>query len=102
MDTKVFEEIGLTKGEIKVYISLLEEGASSAGKIIQKANIPNSAFHYNVNRLINKGIVSYTKKNNFKIYIANNPDNIIEYINDKTKKIKELIPLLKEEQKESS
>ena len=39
MDTKVLEDIGLTKREIKVYITALEIGPSSAGQILKKANI---------------------------------------------------------------
>jgi sugar-specific transcriptional regulator TrmB len=101
MDLSIFQEIGLTKGEIKVYISLLEEGTCCAGDIIKKTNIPNSAFHYNINRLINKGLVSYTKKNKFKLYNAADPINIIEYLKDKENKVKELIPKLKEKQKEN-
>jgi len=58
MNTKILEDIGLTPGEIKVYLTLLEEGASSAGKILEQAQIQNSVFHFNINRLMEKGLVS--------------------------------------------
>ena len=33
MDTKLLENLGFTKNEIKVYLALLELGTTSAGKI---------------------------------------------------------------------
>jgi len=48
MDTKILEDIGLTHGEIKVYITLLELGSSTAGAILKKAKIQNSVFHFNI------------------------------------------------------
>ncbi|MFA6888344.1 MAG: helix-turn-helix domain-containing protein [Candidatus Woesearchaeota archaeon] len=98
MNTKVLEDIGLTQGEIKVYISLLELGSSSAGNILEKAKIQNSVFHFCVNRLIEKGLVSYVKKNRFRFYTATNPENFLIYMKDKEKQIEELLPKLKEKQ----
>ena len=68
MDTKALEDIGLTQGEIKVYLALLEIGPSTAGSILEKAGIQNSVFHFCVNSLIEKGLVSYVKKNKFRVY----------------------------------
>jgi HTH-type transcriptional regulator, sugar sensing transcriptional regulator len=98
MDMQILEDIGLTKGEIKVYLALLEQGPSTAGKILEKAQIQNSVFHFNINRLIEKGLVSYIKKGKVKIYNAANPDNFLSYLKDKEEKIKEILPKLKERQ----
>lgn len=98
MDTKALEGIGMTHGEIRVYLSLLELGSSTAGKIIEKARIQNSVFHFCVNRLVEKGLVSYVKKNKFRVYGAANPDNFLLYMKDKEKEIKKLLPELKEKQ----
>ncbi|MBW2995999.1 hypothetical protein KY332_01730 [Candidatus Woesearchaeota archaeon] len=99
MDTKILEDIGLTQGEIKVYLALLELGPSTAGNIIDKADIQNSVFHFNINRLIEKGLVSYTKKGKFKIYQAADPNNFMVYLKDKEKQVAKLLPKLKEKQK---
>jgi len=98
MDTKALENIGLTKGEIKVYLALLEIGSSSAGDILEKANIQNSVFHLCINRLIEKGLVSYVKKNKFRVYTASSPENFLVYVKDKEKEIEKLLPELKERQ----
>lgn len=98
MDTSILEDIGLTQGEIKVYLALLESGPTTAGKILKKANIQNSVFHFCVNRLIEKGLVSYVKKNKFRIYQAADPDNFLIYLKDKEKQVENLLPELKEKQ----
>jgi sugar-specific transcriptional regulator TrmB len=98
MDTKILEEIGLTPAEIKVYLALLEGGASTAGKILEKAGIQNSVFHFCVNKLIEKGLVSYIKKGKARIYQAASPENFLVYLKDKEKKIQEILPELKARQ----
>lgn len=98
MDTKALEDIGLTQGEIKVYLALLELGSSSAGNILEKAGIQNSVFHFCVNNLVEKGLVSYVKKNKFRIYSAANPDNFLVYMKDKEKQLEKILPELKEKQ----
>lgn len=98
MDTKILEDIGLTHGEIKVYIALLETGPSTAGAVLDKAKVQNSVFHMCVNSLIEKGLVSYVKKNRFRIYSAAAPENFVTYLKDKEKEIENLLPELKAKQ----
>lgn len=98
MDTKALENIGLTKGEIKVYLALLELGPSSAGSILDKAGIQNSVFHFCVNSLIGKGLVSYVRKNKFRIYSAANPNNFLIYMKDKEKQLEKILPELNAKQ----
>lgn len=101
MDTKILEDIGLTQGEIKVYMALLEAGSSTAGEILKRANIQNSVFHFNINRLIEKGLVSYMKMNKFRVYKAADPENFMTYLKDKEAQIKEILPKLKEKQQQA-
>lgn len=98
MDTQVLEDIGLTPREIKIYLSLLESGPSSAGAIIEKARVQNSVFHFCANNLIGKGIVSYTKKGKVKVYKAADPKTLLAYLRNKEKQIQELLPALEEKQ----
>lgn len=98
MNTKILEEIGLTPGEIKTYIALLELGQCSAGEVIQKANIQNSVFHFCINNLIEKGLASYVKKGTARIYCAADPENILNYVKDKEHELENLLPELKKHQ----
>lgn len=98
MDISILENIGLTSGEIKVYLALLELGPSSAGATLKKAQIQNSVFHFCVNKLIAKGLVSYIKKGKIKIYRAADPENFLVYLRDKENDLKKILPELKEKQ----
>jgi len=99
MDLSVLEEIGLSKAEIKVYLALLGLGPVRAGPIIKKAGIQSSVFYNAAHNLLDKGLLTYIKKGKIKYYQANNPENIVEYIEEKKKRFEELLPELLLEQK---
>jgi sugar-specific transcriptional regulator TrmB len=94
MDTTILEEIGLTKGEIKVYLALLELGASTAGSILEKAKVHNSALHFSLNNLISKALVTYVKKGKVRIYQAVSPKSLVDYIDEKKKELEKVLPEL--------
>jgi sugar-specific transcriptional regulator TrmB len=98
MDTSVFEDLGLTQAEIKVYLSLLNLGSSTAGPILEKSNLQNSVVHRSLNNLIEKGIVNFILDGKKKIYQAINPEEFINFIEDKKLRFKEIIPQLKQNQ----
>ncbi len=83
MDEKLLEEIGLTKGEIKVYITLLKIGETTTGKIIDKAQISSGKIYEILEKLIKKGLVSYIVKEKTKYFSATSPRRIIDYIHEK-------------------
>jgi sugar-specific transcriptional regulator TrmB len=95
MDIEVLEELGLTKSEIKTYITLLELGSSTAGLILEKSALQNSVMHKALNSLIEKGIINYVLEGRRKIYSATEPEHFIQYIDDKKKRFEQLLPELK-------
>ncbi|MBS3094341.1 hypothetical protein J4474_01615 [Candidatus Pacearchaeota archaeon] len=98
MDISILEELGLSKGEAKLYLTLLQIGESKVGGIIGKSNMASSAVHNSVNSLINKGIVSYIKKGKIKFYQAVPPKQLIEFIEGKKKRFLEVLPELEAKQ----
>lgn len=94
IDTNILEDIGLTNAEIKVYLALLELGTSTAGPILEKTGLHNSVVHMTLNKLIEKGFVSFVKEGKKHVYQAANPKHIIEYINEKRERFEELLPQL--------
>jgi len=82
-------EIGLNKSEIKVYLSLLKLGSSSTGPIVNDSKTANSKIYEVLEKLIQKGLVSYFTKGGVKYYKAASPKMILEYLNEKTKSIEE-------------
>ena len=101
MDTKILEELGLSKGESSVYLSLLKLGQTKIGAIIEKSGVVSSAAHNSVNSLIEKGLVSYIKKGKIKYYLAASPKQILAFLENKKKNFEEILPQLEEQQKKS-
>ena len=99
MNTEILEDIGLSHTEIKVYLTLLELGSSTAGSILEKSRLPNSTVHRDLNSLIEKGIVNYILEGKRKVYQATNPEHFFEFIEDKKRRFKEILPELRARQK---
>lgn len=90
MDTTLLKDIGLTEGEIKVYLGLLRLGTSSTGPITKESQVSISKLYIILDKLEKKGLVSHYEENNVKYFKASEPSKITDYINEKEKKIKTL------------
>ncbi|MDP2946909.1 MAG: helix-turn-helix domain-containing protein [Nanoarchaeota archaeon] len=80
-------KIGLTEGEAKVYLALVELGSSTVGPIVKKSKVAYSNIYDILNRLIDKGIVSFIVKQKTKYFTACSPSNILDYLDKKEKEI---------------
>ena len=87
MNTQILEKIGFTKGEIKVYFSLLKLGNTSSGPIIKDSGIAGSKVYEILNKLKNKGLVSETIREKTKHFQASAPSRVLDYINSKEREI---------------
>ncbi|MDP2749485.1 MAG: helix-turn-helix domain-containing protein [Nanoarchaeota archaeon] len=94
MDTGILEDLGFTNAEIKVYLALLELGVSTAGPIIEKSKLQSSVVHMTLNKLINKGFISFVKEGKRNHYQAANPKHISDYIDEKKAQYEKLLPEL--------
>jgi sugar-specific transcriptional regulator TrmB len=99
MDTSILEDIGLTNAEIKVYLSLLELGTATAGPIIDKSKLQSSVVHMTLNKLTEKGLISFVKEGQRKHYQASDPKHIVEFIEEKKERFENILPELLLKQK---
>jgi len=106
MDTKILEEIGFTAGETRVYISLIELGESTIGPLSKKAKVTPAKVYPILDKLKEKGLITHVIKSGTKYFQVLNPNRILNYLEDREKKlhtqkkeIKELIPVLISQQK---
>ncbi len=83
MDTKILENIGFTKGEIKVYLALLELGSATSGPIIIKSKVSRSKVYEILERLQEKGVVSEVIKDQTRYFQSLTPKKILEYVKSK-------------------
>lgn len=89
-------KIGLTEGEAKVYLALSELGSSTVGPIVKKSRVAYSNIYDILNRLIDKGIVSFIIKNKTKHFQAAPPSNLVDFLDKKEKEINKQKESLKE------
>ena len=102
METEILENIGFTKGEIKIYLALLELGETNAGPIKKKTKLQNSVVHLCLGNLIEKGLVNYVAKGRRKFYTASAPENLIDFLDEKKRRLQEILPVLIKKQKEQA
>lgn len=91
MKLELLEELGLTKNEAKVYVSLLKLGTSTTGPIMEELGISSSRVYASLQELIKKGLVTYFVKNNVKYYRAEDPRYLIKILEDLKSKVSPLV-----------
>jgi sugar-specific transcriptional regulator TrmB len=90
MNTEILRKIGLTEGEIRVYEALVNLGKSSTGAIMDKSGISSSKVYLILEKLIQKGLVSFVIENNVKKFQVANPRNIVEYLNKQQNELEKI------------
>jgi len=95
MNQAILEEFGLTPSEAKIYLVLLEQGASLAGIISRNTGIHRRSVYDCIERLVQKGLVSYIKSNNRKYFEAVSPERLLEILKKREDDINAVMPQLK-------
>lgn len=94
MNLEILRKIGLSEGEIKVYRAVLEIGLSPINKIHEKTGIERRNIYDILNKLIEKGLISYIDENKKRTFQITNPNKLISYLEERKKELdhsKELI-----------
>ena len=106
LNVSILEEIGLTKSEIKVYLALLKTGTASKKHIVKESGITPSKMYEVTDKLIQKGMVSFTKQNKVLHFTASPPEQVLNFLEQKkesldrqSEEFKLLIPKLASLQK---
>ncbi|NIM47085.1 MAG: hypothetical protein GTN40_02920 [Candidatus Aenigmarchaeota archaeon] len=91
---KALEEIGLSRIESNVYLTLLRLGASRAGKISKKSQINRTSTYNSLDRLLKKGLIHYRVVANEKWYECANPNRLLEFLKEKEGEVEKVLPFL--------
>jgi sugar-specific transcriptional regulator TrmB len=86
------EYLGFTKNEVRVYLTLLRIGETTAGKLAKEAGLERTSTYNALNRLIKEGIVSYVIESSEKVFSPGKPESILGMIKEKEERAKLLIP----------
>jgi len=94
MNKEILKELGLTANETEVYLTLLKTGSISVNTIAEKSGLHRQAVYDALDRLLEKGFVNFVYKNNKKFFQGINPEKIPEYLREKERKFKSILPEL--------
>jgi sugar-specific transcriptional regulator TrmB len=101
MFDKIFEELNISDNSRRVFKDLLESGSSSARKISERLDIPRPSVYDHLKVLIEKGLVTERYADNKKYFFIDNPENILQliqekinYLNKEKETFREILPSL--------
>jgi predicted transcriptional regulator len=80
--------LGLTQGEAKVYLAMIQIGPSRIGKIVEISGVSQSKIYNVLDRLILKGLASYYIQDNVKHFQSLEPTRLHEYIQIKENEVR--------------
>ena len=80
--------IGLTLGEARVYLAMIQIGPSRIGKIVEISGVSQSKVYNVLDRLILKGLASYHIQDNIKHFQSLEPSRIQDYILKKEEEVR--------------
>lgn len=82
-------KLGLTNGEARVYLSMIQTGPSKVGKIVELSRVSYSKVYGVLDRLILKGLASYNIQNNIKYFQSLEPTRLNDYVEKKEDELRE-------------
>lgn len=92
MYTQIFQELGLTPNEAKIYETLIEEGETTVGEVAVKGKIHRRNVYDAINRLVEKGLAFQVLAKGENIYKAVDPAKLLELIKEKEDRFKKILP----------
>ena len=92
---EILEKFGLSEKESVIYLAILQLGQSSVSDIAKKAEIKRTTVYRMIDELIRLGLITKVPKTKKNLFIAVNPEILLENLERKEKMIKESLPLFK-------
>ena len=91
MNMEILRDIGMTDGEIRVYVALIRLGSATSGPVTDKSGVSRAKVYNILERLMQKGLVSYIIKDKTRHYQAEDPVKIKDYLDKKEIEFKRLV-----------
>jgi len=85
---EIYEELGLTKNESKVYEALVRFGKLGSGELSRESKVSYSKIYIVLDSLINKGFVKVIPEKSKK-FIPSDPESLVKLIEEKEIRLKE-------------
>jgi len=92
---EILEKFGLTDKESAVYLAILQLGQCSILDVAKKSELKRTTVYRIIDDLTRKGFITKVPKTQKNLFMAENPDILLENLERKEKIIKESLPLFK-------
>lgn len=93
----VLQSLGLTRVESEVFYTLSRSGVSAIGTLKRETKLHKSTIYMALEGLQKKGVVSYILKGKTKFWQASTPEELVQFVQEKEKRLqeikKELLPI---------
>src|SRR3989344_5873587 len=96
MDSVDLERLGLNRNEAKVYYALLLKGEATAQELVKSLGVYRNIVYDNLEKLMEKGLVSFITIGTKRKFIAEKPIAIIEYLESKKEELNKEISTAQE------
>ncbi|MBI5391010.1 hypothetical protein HZB02_05975 [Candidatus Woesearchaeota archaeon] len=80
MEESLLLKLGLNKNEAKVYLKLLAHGSSTAGNLIKATGFHRNIVYDNLEKLVDKGLVSFILEGKKKVFMSAAPEMISDLL----------------------
>jgi HTH-type transcriptional regulator, sugar sensing transcriptional regulator len=94
MIKNILRELGMTRNEVEIYLTLLNNGELSVNEVGMKSGLHRQVCYDALDRLLEKGFVSFITKNNKKFFKPVHPDRILDYLDHKKDDVTAILPKL--------
>lgn len=102
MYREIFEEIGLSPNEAKIYEFLIDKKESSVPRISLEIKVDKRNIYDAVPRLLHKGLIYQVVGSKENKYAAVEPAKLLELVREKENKLLSILPTLSEKYKRGS
>lgn len=89
-EDNLLTQLGLSKNEAKIYLSLLKSGPTSIRQVAVATKINRGTTYESIKSLVNLGMVSFRVVGSRSKYSAESPDKINQLIGEKQKELAQL------------
>jgi HTH-type transcriptional regulator, sugar sensing transcriptional regulator len=92
MDINILEELGLSRNESKIYLTLLRIGKANSAELARESGVHRINVYDVINSLISKGIVSYISESGTRIFKPETPEKLKEVLFSKMESLDKILP----------
>ncbi len=91
---KYLTELGLDGKEAQLYLAALELGKSTMSDLARKSGVNRATAYTIIESLKEKGLLSLSINKKKKLYIASSPEKLNDFLEEKQKLLKRILPQL--------